>query len=1062
MISILVFIFYLLLTPGNVQAQNNYTIDHYTGDNGLPQNSIKSITADTEGFIWLATEDGLTRFDGRSFKVYNNSNLKIKENRVYYIKYAIRDTIYVRSHKGNGRNKRLYAYFAGGELARIENGAAIIDTLYINKIKKYQSNYIDHLNVFESIGYPNNIISTTHIYEYKITVDNEYNHFYLCKDNRIIYYENRIRKYEVKISIPTNSIKSYFSLAKKLYFLNDNASITRIWNNKVEEIPLSGEILMHPGYGAKKDKIRLFWNHTSDQAFLYLDHNLYELDAQENGKLDTKLLVENFDLDLHGVNQVHYDGIGKKIYLGSDTQGLFVIAKQQFQAITIKGSSAENVFYAQLSYGKDEILTPNGYVIQKPLQPKQINFRRIAAIGNINGADLGAIIRDKDGTIWTKNGPTLIHLGKTGENILHNLRFKNYVKAMHQDKTGRLWLGILNQGLYSIDPQNLTIEPQHFAPDTLLDITYLESQTPDKLLVGTKTGLYIVDLNTKHFNRVKGTENVFIKSIHVGNRNQVWVTALGKGLMLLNEKGELINFPLDKNKFLTSPHCIVNDARGFFWIPTNNGLFQMAIKDLLLYAKLKSTENKNHVINSALPSELYYVYHTKEEGFNINEFNGNCRPCAVKLANGYISLPSLNGLMWFKPEEITNYIPDGHIIMDQAEVNQTVMAILGDSLRFPINPENIKLSFSTAYFRNGYNLNLSYTLIRQNDSANSERWIPIDNKDFTIRYSSLSSGNYTLMIRKLNGFGINNYSIKKVYLIILPFWYETLWAKALFIVGFVFLFLFTTYFYNIYRLNVIKKENELLQREILKHTLSLNHTLQKLKVSKNQMSIQIHVMSRLLASITHDIQSPLHYIANTSGDIPEMIQAGKFDKVSQLGSIISNVSNQTNNMLKDLLDYIKIQVYGNRMQFEDINLKKLIDFKLESFKDVIEINGSGLIYELSSATKVSSDYQLLSIIIHNLIDNAVKYTGKGKINIYARIDEKRKVELIISNTSNRIPTEMIELMNSSSENSSIDHPIKNDRSTRLGLLIVKEIAELVGITIKVTQTDMTNFHLYFK
>lgn len=66
----------LLLLPCYSFAQKRYTVSHYTSDNGLQQNSVKSIAMDSEGFVWLATEDGLARFDGRQFYVFNKFNVK--------------------------------------------------------------------------------------------------------------------------------------------------------------------------------------------------------------------------------------------------------------------------------------------------------------------------------------------------------------------------------------------------------------------------------------------------------------------------------------------------------------------------------------------------------------------------------------------------------------------------------------------------------------------------------------------------------------------------------------------------------------------------------------------------------------------------------------------------------------------------------------------------------------------------------------------------------------------------------------------------------------------------
>src|SRR5688572_25973535 len=111
---LLAFIFFKI--SGYAFGQERFTVSHYTSENGLPQNSVKDIAADSDGFIWLATEDGLVRFDGRHFKIFNSTQLKAGDNRVYYIRHGLHDIA------GNGRNKQLYAYFYGGVILKIETG----------------------------------------------------------------------------------------------------------------------------------------------------------------------------------------------------------------------------------------------------------------------------------------------------------------------------------------------------------------------------------------------------------------------------------------------------------------------------------------------------------------------------------------------------------------------------------------------------------------------------------------------------------------------------------------------------------------------------------------------------------------------------------------------------------------------------------------------------------------------------------------------------------------------------------------------------------------------------
>jgi len=59
---------------GFIEAAAQYRFDHWTADNGLPQNSVRDIVQTRNGYLWLATLDGLVRFDGVRFTVFNKSN----------------------------------------------------------------------------------------------------------------------------------------------------------------------------------------------------------------------------------------------------------------------------------------------------------------------------------------------------------------------------------------------------------------------------------------------------------------------------------------------------------------------------------------------------------------------------------------------------------------------------------------------------------------------------------------------------------------------------------------------------------------------------------------------------------------------------------------------------------------------------------------------------------------------------------------------------------------------------------------------------------------------------
>ncbi|WP_254411160.1 sensor histidine kinase [Dyadobacter diqingensis] len=1042
--------FLCFLSHGYLTAQKHYTVSHYTGDNGLPQNSIKSIAADSEGFVWMISEDGLIRFDGQRFSVFNKSNLKISNNRFFVMMPSLVNP----KAADAGKTKVIYTAVPDDEFIRIEKGKAVLDTLYYkSQLKpKFPANSGLDKTVLAA-GIPH-YLSTQFVPEnYLIPTGCGDNNYYLCDSSRIRYFEKG--KISSEVNTAGRSVWNLFTLDRRLYHFNGDGTITLIskWGDVAQ--PLAGDITENPADKTQKSNCKIYWNISSAQAFIYLDKNIYQL-SQQNGKLVTQLIMQGFDLKSANIQSVFFDEKNQRLFLGSITQGLYVLTRQRFQTLLTKGDDMENVFYGQLDYENNTVLTPNGIMIRKEAASDSVISAKITAMHLTNAEDKRSMLSDDQGFIWIKEGQSLLRLNRKDLSVNRVWKLGSEIKVIYKDDTGYIWIGMTKSGLYGIDPSDFDARLKRFLRN--LKVNYLASASPGNLLIGTESGLYNLQVSSGKCSLLPGTEGLFIKSIYAAGPKELWFTAQEKGVMFIGSDHKVVNFPLDKNRFLASPHCIVDDGKGYLWVPTNKGLFQIAKRDLLHYAQLKSAGESKGTANKSLPTELFYLYHSREEGFNTNEFNGSCQPCGLKLQNGFISLPSLSGLVWFKPDEVRGSGPEASIILDRVEVNNKVLTFSGDTLHFPLDPQYIKLRFSSAYFGHKYNLNLSYALVKKNVAVRPGDWIAVDNDNPDISFSSLNSGEYTLLVRKLNGFGISNYTIKKIYFVVPLLWYQTWWATVLFVL----VMIAGVYLFYVIKVKNMKRENARLEALVGGRTERLNNALLDLETSKKDMSRQIQMLSMLLTSMTHDVQSPLNFIALTSGGIPKMIDEGNLKDVSHLGTLISDSSKRMSMMLRDLLDYVKIQVYGNRMKFEEINLKALIDNKLAIFKNVILHHESGYVNEVPEDLSVYSDYQMLSILVHNLIDNAAKFTQNGSIQISAKRNKTQRIELVIANSTIGLPDEFLEMINNNEEISSTDVSVKYRKKVGMGLLIVKEVAALVGVTLKVTQTDMIRFHLFFE
>jgi signal transduction histidine kinase len=1044
---------FLAVTSHDGLSQGKYKIEHFTSDNGLPQNTIKSIAADRLGFIWLATDGGLVRYNGIKFQTFNINKLGLANaanlygiepvNRTAPTSYA---TVGERSRFG-----RSFAIYDSGESVRIENGRAVRDSTHVPEYIAIKKRFGPKTPVYAISGIPD--IFGANITKSGITISDGTGegNFYWCDDDSVRYFVKwRLTE---KMANKVDNLLTYFVLNNRLYNFNrTTTTITQFIRGQKSHYSLDGDILKNPFYRTSKHTIRLYWNPNVNQAFLLLSNHLYLLTASPNGALTTTLLIQGFDFSTNDIDLIYYDHQSHKLFLGSGTIGLFVMTFPSFETITVNGKDRPNIFYAQIPFDSSHVLTPTGFVIGQG-KNRGTTTQVKSSLQIANPQDKRFITTDLNQNIWTKNTKTLLKLDPNADKVKSKILFPGFVRGISLINDRQICVGVYEKGLFVLDTSLASSKMAHFLGNYSTKISCLSYRGKDQLLVGTEEGLFQVNFKNRTVWAIKGTEGLRIESVNPVTYNEVWITARSQGLLLLNNEKSAFSFPLDKNGHLVTAHCVVDDELGFLWITTNRGLFQISKVDLMNYHSRQTTGD------SRSNPPPFYLLHVKKEGFNTNEFNGSCSPCGLKMKNGTISFPSLDGLVWFDPRKIHPVLPSDDITLDRLEVDMNDIVIESDTIKLPISPENVRFYFSTAYFGERQNLDLSYALVTHNSDRNKVIWKPLINEeDIVIQWSTLPAGKYVLLIKKQSGFGSGNQTIKEIFLEIPEIWYRTTWALIIFTFLGLYLIVICTQYYNRKKISSIRKENLALEKLILMRTESLRTALSKLEDSNAVISDQLFGLSRMLASISHDVQTPLNFINYSSAKVPTLIEKQQLHEAAKVVNMITAISERTTRMVQDLLSYTKIQVYGKRIKLEDISISSLVHEKIDFFQTVIEQKNNRIKFDFPEELFVYNDRQLLSIIIHNLIDNATKYTKNGEISFQTIVGSGLS-ELVISNNGHHLPDEVINLFNEVEISERNPHNIEEHGN--LGLIMVKEIAQLIGIQITTSYTEKINFHIRF-
>ncbi|SEJ50590.1 Signal transduction histidine kinase [Dyadobacter sp. SG02] len=1027
--------FHAAISPLDAQTISKnpkYTLRHYTSEDGLSQNSVNAITRDRDGFIWLTTNMGLSRFDGQSLVTFGKDRFKLEYNAFIGFTGDI-----------EGKPDRLYALGDGGKNhVRIVDGEANVDK---NPMEEHLLKIFKPDEKSRGLMYTLGLPDPWHkdwIPEYCVFLLPESNgdFFVWTTGGKVELYRNWKLQKTYMTGIP--SPVGFFRVGINLYYDDGKGYMrfvasagTAIAGGEVSLVPAPGE---SAGPNLRK-QYKVFADELSGNSFIYQDGQLFQLSETSPGRFLTKLLLSDFDFDRNSVTSVFYEGPQRRLYLGTMNSGFYIFDFEVFETlVTGAADPGANVYYAQAAFSDSTVLTPSFHILGKGKGNQNI----LNVLPNPVGKTLDRYImlRDRSGDIWMAGYRRLYRLDKSSQKVKGSWPLENDITVLYQDDSGRIWIGTYSAGLKYIDPEEQGATVSSYTP-RMLRIAHIIRENKDILWVATYWDLYRVNLARKTLSKTPAAAKNNIRSLWLERPGELWFTTYENGFFVL-KNGHVTRFPLDRDRSLANAHCIMSDKKGYLWIPTNNGLFRVLRRDLLDY------------ISHGDSTRLYYHRYNKQSGFRTNEFNGGCQPCAVRLRNGYVSLPSIDGMVFFKPEETPIDTPDSKIFIDRIEADSRQIQARGSRIELS-DVNNIQVFVSSPYLGDRRNQQLYYMVSSDDKASPKHVWYPIENEQQSVLLNNLSSGTYTLKLRKNGGFGPDSIRMTTLTIVIPYAWYET-WP---FRIALALLVLAGIYLYVKNRLKEADRQNKILESRVSERTRNLQDTLGVLKASEHELLRQTRLQMHLIASISHDIRSPLRSIEFASGKVPDLLQKGDLNLVETIGSGVNESSRRVLLLLENMLSYIKSQMSGGSVAQDTFAARSLVDEVAVIFNASFKVQGNRFVNNVPETLVLKSNRQLLKIILHNLIDNANKYSAEGSVIVTAS-EESNVVRILVTDTGPGLPETVLNWFN---DNDAIyeDSPESGPSVHGIGLVIVKELAGMLNVRIRATSASGAAFAIEF-
>ncbi len=923
-----------------------YTSQWYGMDQGLPQNSIKDITKDKYGFIWLSTDSGILRFDGTNFLLYNNfkvNNLSFKD----FFDYGKDEII-------NFNNWEDECVLIKDRTVQLLPKGKISKNFFIESGKQYKRFY---KNSFISSFFPD-----VDVYYIK-TGSNTY--FFNDKDIQYVT-ENGARKIIAK-NFSLKMLRNVFEHDGIVYIGDPEKRRTIIFKN--------GEISYDNRPSLYNDPTsKIYWHQGTKQVFVISNGNIY-ISRMQNGEPKPSFLMEYKKIEKELLYCMFYDKDANKMYFGNVVKGLNIINLSNFYVPQKNIPFTGEVVYEAQPFTQNSVITKQGFEFYKD---------KVNRLFSANAkSDRRFLLYDNSSNLLYVEFNKIQKLYKCAQyKKRDSIKFKDrkvlgifksqkkYIVNMADDEFEYYYLYVYSDDLFK-NVKNI-FRFSHF-------INYVLAVNNDQIYVATSNGVYIVSLS-KHRILKHVAKNLNIKQIQLTRDGNIWLLTYGKGIHLL-KNDTAIAMPYDKDGYISNAHHILEDLHGFFWISSNNGLFKISKKILLNYAQDKKTK------------VTWYRY-TKENGFLNNEFNGSCNPCANILENGEFVFPSMEGFVFFNPYKIKSYYPKkDQLFVERAKIGKKFI-FFKDILRLKSDYKTAEIFLDIPYYQDIGNVYLESNLVYKGDNS----WNEVKN-DRKYILSNIEPGNYTLKFKFLIS-ETGKFAYKQICIEIEPFFYQTIWFKSLIILlGLAILILIIHL-----RTNFLRSKNEKLKSNLYSRNQELKETSESLEMTKTKLKNESEYQQKIMESISHDITTPVRFIALMSQKLTDAENAQNQKKYFDS---IYKTSEQLFKFTLNLKEYTELYKEENILNDEEYSVFDIVEEKKLLFEGIASEHDTIILNFCCANLKVKVNKNILSAILHNLIDNAVKNTKGGIISIKSTL-KNDDVEIGIFDTGKGMSQSQIE------------------------------------------------------